>query len=232
MKALLFAMVLIPPFCWAGPKAQDPPAAQPQAAQPAQTKGQASPSGQQSQPSAGVADPTLAVTGGSKPAGAASVDVKTYVIGAEDQIAVTVWDVPKLSAPYLVRPDGKITMPLIGDIQASGFTPDQLQRTLAEKLKEKYIQSPDVTVLVLQVNSKKYYIHGEVNQPGAYPLIVPTTVLEGLANGHGFRDFASVKKIRILRGTQQFRFNYKEVTQGKRTEQNIFLQPGDQIIVP
>jgi polysaccharide export outer membrane protein len=162
----------------------------------------------------------------------APVDLKAYVIGAEDQLAVTVWDVQKLSAPYLVRPDGKITMPLIGDVQAAGLTPGQLQGSISERLKEKYIQSPDVTVLVLQVNSKKFYIHGEVNKPGAFPLIVPTTVLEGLANAQGFRDFANTKRIRIMRGTEQFKFNYKDVTQGKRTEQNIYLQPGDQIIVP
>jgi polysaccharide biosynthesis/export protein len=164
--------------------------------------------------------------------GGAPIDEKTYVIGAEDQIGINVWGVQALSSAYLVRPDGRITMPLIGDVRAAGLTPEQLTVSIADRLKEKYINSPDVTVLVLAVNSKKYYIHGEVNSPGSYPLIVPTTVLEALANAHGFKDFANVKKIRILRGTEQFRFNYKEVTNGKRTEQNIYLQPGDEIIVP
>ena len=89
-----------------------------------------------------------------------------------------------------------------------------------------------MTVSVIQVNSKKYYIHGEVANPGAFALIVPTTVLEGLANAHGFRDFANLKKIRIMRGKEQLKFNYKEVTHGKHTEENIYLQPGDEIIVP
>lgn len=159
-------------------------------------------------------------------------EVKSYIIGAEDQLGVSVWSSKELSGPYLVRPDGKITMPLIGDVDAAGFTPEQLQASIVGKLKEKYLQSPDVTVLVLAVNSKKFYIHGEVNNPGAYPLIVPTTVLEGLASAHGFRDFANLKKIRILRGNEQFKFNYKDITHGKHTEENIYLQPGDHIIIP
>ena len=103
---------------------------------------------------------------------------------------------------------------------------------MTDVLKQKYINSPDVTVSILQVNSKKYYIHGEVNSPGAYALIVPTTVLEGLANARGFKDFAGTKKIRIMRGKEQLKFNYNDVTHGKHTEENVFLQPGDEIIVP
>jgi polysaccharide export outer membrane protein len=91
---------------------------------------------------------------------------------------------------------------------------------------------PEVTVGVERVNSKKYYITGEVNRPGAYPLLVPTTVLEGLVNAGGFRDFANTKKITILRGSDRLKFNYKEVTKGKKMEQNIVLQNGDEIIVP
>jgi polysaccharide export outer membrane protein len=82
------------------------------------------------------------------------------------------------------------------------------------------------------VNSKKYYIHGEVNSPGSYTLVVPTTVLEGLANAHGFKEFANIKKIRILRGKEQLRFNYKDVSKGKHPEQNVYLQAGDVIVVP
>jgi polysaccharide export outer membrane protein len=220
----LLAVALVA-HCAAAPFQQNPPPQSPSTVVSVPSPEQ--PQKTQSAP----ADPAK-IAAPRKAAAPPPMDVKAYVIGAEDQLAVTVWDVQKLSAPYMVRPDGKITMPLIGDIQAAGLTPQQLQGSISERLKQKYIQSPDVTVLVLQVNSKKFYIHGEVNNPGAYPLIVPTTVLEGLANARGFRDFANIKKIRIMRGTEQFRFNYKDVTHGKRTEQNIYLQPGDQIIVP
>ena len=165
-------------------------------------------------------------------AGSAPVDGKSYVIGAEDIIGIQVWQVREMTGQYLVRPDGKVSVPLVGDVQAAGKTPQDVSAELVDLLKKKYINSPDVTVSILQVNSKKYYIHGEVNNPGAFPLIVPTTVLEGLANAHGFRDFANVKKIRIMRGKEQLKFNYKDVTRGKSIEQNVYLQPGDEIIVP
>jgi polysaccharide export outer membrane protein len=165
-------------------------------------------------------------------AGSAPVDEKSYIIGAEDVLGIQVWQVREMTGQYLVRPDGKISVPLAGEIAAAGKTPEQVNAALTEILKEKYINSPDVTVSILQVNSKKYYIHGEVMSPGAYALIVPTTVLEGLANAHGFKDFAGTKKIRIMRGKEQLKFNYNDVTRGKHTEENVFLQPGDEIIVP
>ena len=164
--------------------------------------------------------------------GSAPVDAKSYIIGPEDVLGVQVWQVREITGQYLVRPDGKISVPLAGEISAAGRTPEQVNAELTDILKQKYINSPDVTVSVIQVNSKKYYIHGEVANPGAFPLIVPMTVLEGLANAHGFKDFANLKKIRIMRGKEQLKFNYKEVTHGKHTEENIYLQPGDEIIVP
>ena len=159
------------------------------------------------------------------------VDTKTFIIGAEDLLSVRVWREPELSGNYVVRPDGKISLPLVGEITAAGLTPEQLAAAVGQSL-TRYINRPEVNVGVQQVNSRKFYIQGEVQRPGAYPLVVPTTVLEALVNAGGFREFANTKKIIILRnGKQRLPFNYKEVTKGKRPEQNIHLQPGDQIIV-
>jgi len=164
----------------------------------------------------------------SKPA---AVDPKTFSIGAEDIIFIQVWREPDFTRQVMVRPDGKITMPLIGEVQTEGLTPDQLTARLTESL-TKYLNNPQVSVTVLAVNSKKYYITGEVGKPGAYPLVVPTRVLEALSGAGGFRDFANEKKITILRKGQRLKFNYKEVIKGKNMEQNILLENGDYIIVP
>jgi polysaccharide export outer membrane protein len=180
----------------------------------------------------GTADPAkLAAPEASVRTPKAPVDEKTYHIGAEDVVGVGVWGDARLSGQFVVRPDGKISIPLIGDVQASGKTPAELEETIGSALQEKYIKSPDVNVQILQVHSKKYFIEGEVNKPGPFDLIVPTTVLEGLSNAGGFRDFANTKKIRILRGAKVLYFNYKEVTNGKKLEQNVYLEPGDHIIV-
>jgi len=162
--------------------------------------------------------------------GAAPVDTKTYVIGAEDVIFIKVWRDNDVSGQFLVRPDGRISVPLIGDVTASGRTPEQLEKDIADRL-SKFIREPQVNVGILAVGSKKYFILGEVNKPGSFPLVVPTNVLEALVNAGGFRDFANETKILILRGDKVFTFNYKQVTRGKKTEQNILLEPGDKIIV-
>jgi polysaccharide export outer membrane protein len=162
--------------------------------------------------------------------GAAPVDAKTYVIGAEDVIFIKVWRDNDVSGQFLVRPDGRISVPLIGDVTASGRTPEQLEKDIAERL-SKFIREPQVNVGILSVGSKKYFILGEVNKPGSFPLVVPTNVLEALVNAGGFRDFANETKILILRGNKVFTFNYKQVTRGKKPEQNILLEPGDKIIV-
>jgi polysaccharide export outer membrane protein len=166
-----------------------------------------------------------------KKMGGVAIDPKAYIIGAEDVLQIRVWREPELSGPISVRPDGKISMPLLGETQAAGLSPESLAAAIGNGL-TKFMTHPEVTVGVTQVNSKRYFIQGEVQKPGAYPLVVPTTVLEALVNAGGFRDFANTKKIRIMRGSQVFRFNYKEVTQGKHLEENIPLQAGDQIIVP
>jgi polysaccharide export outer membrane protein len=160
----------------------------------------------------------------------AAVDPNKYLIGPEDVLYIKVWREPDFTLPAVVRPDGKITMPLIGEMQAGGLTPLQLTKNLTESL-TKLINTPDVTVTVTDVRSKKYYIDGEVNRPGSFPLITPTTILEALSNSGGFKEFANPKKIRILRGSKVLNFNYKEVTSGKKMEQNILVENGDHIIV-
>jgi len=119
----------------------------------------------------------------------------------------------------------------VGDVQASGTTPENLAKSIKEKLKT-YVNDPDVTVSVLAVKSKKYLINGEVNKPGEYPLVVPTRVFQALVNAGGFKDFANQKKITIIHddNTRDF-FNYKDVLSGKKLEQNIWLRHGDIIVV-
>jgi polysaccharide biosynthesis/export protein len=168
---------------------------------------------------------------GAAPEKVAPIDPRTYVIGPEDVLMIRVWREPELSGQIPVRPDGKISLQLVGEVQASGLTPEQLTNSIAEGL-AKYMTRPEVSVGVVSVLSKKYYISGEVQRPGAYPLLVPTTVLQALVNAGGFRDFANTKKITILRGAKRFNFNYKEVLKGKKQEQNILIENGDQIIIP
>jgi polysaccharide biosynthesis/export protein len=161
----------------------------------------------------------------------AAVDPTSFQIGAEDILFVQVWREPDFTRQVMVRPDGKITMPLIGEVVAAGLTPDQLTGNIAKGLAE-YLNKPEVLVSVLQVNSKKYYMNGEVNRPGVFPLVVPTRVLEALSAAGGFREFANTKNITILRKGERLKFNYKDVIKGKKLEQNIYLEPGDHIIVP
>jgi Periplasmic protein involved in polysaccharide export len=162
---------------------------------------------------------------------AAPVDPKSYKIGPEDILMIRVWRENELSGPVAVRPDGLITLPLIGDVQAGGLTPEELKDALTQKLST-LINEPRVMVSVQAVRSKKYYITGEVMRSGAYPLVSPITVLEALSNAGGFREFANLKKIVIIRGNERLKFNYKEVIAGKNLEQNIQIQNGDHIVVP
>jgi polysaccharide biosynthesis/export protein len=162
---------------------------------------------------------------------AAPVDPSAYVIGPEDILMVRVWKEPDISGPVAVRPDGKISLQLVNEIAAAGLTPQKLAARIAEGLSQ-YMTRPEVSVAVQQVNSKRYYIHGEVLKPGTYPMVAPVTVMEALVNSGGFKDFANVKNIVIARGTQRLKFNYRDVVKGKKLEQNITVEPGDQIIVP
>ncbi len=159
-----------------------------------------------------------------------------FVIGLEDTLAVNVWKEAELSVKeVVVRPDGKISIPLVGDIQASGSTPKQLQDRITEKMRE-FVASPNVTVVVLKIGSQSVSIVGQVAKPGVYYLGSPLTVLELLARAGGFREEAKIKKIVIVRQdgerTSHFAFNYGEVSKGQNLRQNIVLKNGDVIIVP
>ena len=153
-----------------------------------------------------------------------------YEIGAEDVLFVKVWREADFTGQYAVRPDGKITVPLIGDMKAAGLTTDTLTANLKIALSD-YILRPEVNVIVISANSKKFYIAGEVNRPGIYPLVVPTRVFDALSSAGGFREFANRKDIVIVRGTKRLKFNYAEVLKGKKLDQNIFLESGDTLIV-
>lgn len=160
----------------------------------------------------------------------------SYIIGPGDLLSINVLHEPEVSQKVPVRMDGKVTIPLIGEIQASGMKPDTLQVAIAQKLHD-YIKDAEVTVVVEETKSSEFSVMGEVEHPGSFPLVKPTTVLDGLAKAGGFRDFAKVTKIHILRKTNQgtttsLPFNYKEVSKGKNDSQNVELQPGDTIIVP
>ena len=171
---------------------------------------------------------------GDKPAGAQQGAPSDYVIGADDTLKISVWKEPDLSETLPVRPDGKISMPLLGDVDAAGKTPVDLGNTITERLK-KYIADPRVTVVVTAMNSQRIFITGEVNKPGAVPLLPHMTMLQALSTA-GFTQFANLKGIYLLRnenGRQvKMPFNYKEVVRGNRPEQNIALKPGDTIVVP
>jgi polysaccharide export outer membrane protein len=158
-----------------------------------------------------------------------------YKIGPQDVLRIDVWKEPEISRSVPVRPDGKITLPLLNDIQAAGLTPQQLAAKISEGLK-KFITSPQVTVGVTEINSRRIFVNGEVARPGAFPLLPNMTVLQALSSAGGFTQFARLKNIYILRmenGTQvKHPFNYKEAVSGKRPEQNILLEGGDIIVVP
>ena len=157
-----------------------------------------------------------------------------YVIGSDDQLHISVWKEPDLTETLPVRPDGKISMPLLNDVPAAGLTPSQLAASITEKLK-KYIADPRVTVVVTAMNSRRVFVTGEVTHTGAIVLLPHMTVLQALSSA-GFTQFANVKGIYLLRtvnGQQQkIPFNYKEVVKGRHPEQNIALKPGDTIVVP
>ena len=164
-----------------------------------------------------------------------------YIIGPEDQLMIKVWQEGNLSGPVTVGPDGMISLQLIDEVKADGLTPEQLKGVLTTRLKA-FIVNPDVNVQVLRVVSRRFLLQGEVNRPGAYPLTGPTTFMEALVFGGGFREFANNKKVYLLRTeinsttkkpeTKRFNFNYREVSHGKRMEQNILIHNGDQIFVP
>lgn len=158
-----------------------------------------------------------------------------YVIGAEDILGVLFWREPDMNGDVTVRPDGMITLPLLGDVRAVGLKPEVLKAEL-QKASAKYLEDANVTVVVRQINSRKVFITGEVRTPGAYALTGPRTVLQLIALAGGLNEYAKGDQIRIMRTegttTRTLRFNYKDVIRGKRAEQNVQLQPGDTVVVP
>ncbi|MGO8756714.1 MAG: polysaccharide biosynthesis/export family protein [Terracidiphilus sp.] len=168
------------------------------------------------------------------PKGAQAGD--SYVIGDDDLLAISVWKEPDLSKQVPVRSDGKISLPLMGEVQAAGRTPLELEQEITAKLKN-FITDPQVTVIVQQINSQKFNILGQVAKPGSFPLTNGETIVDAIAAAGGFRDFAKKKSIYVLRqnaegGESKIDFNYQEFIKGKDPAKNIALRPRDTIVVP
>jgi polysaccharide export outer membrane protein len=158
-----------------------------------------------------------------------------YTIGVDDVLDISVWKEPDVSRVVPVRPDGKISLPLISDVQASGLTPADLAAEIAGRLK-KFLNDPQVTVIVTQINSRRVYVVGGVTRAGAYPLLPGMTVLQAISSAGGFTVYADTKAIRVVRnvgGKQtELPFDYHAVLKGTKSSENILLEPGDTIIVP
>jgi polysaccharide export outer membrane protein len=160
---------------------------------------------------------------------------KDYVIGPDDVLDVNVWKEQELTRSLQVRPDGKISMPLLGDVQAAGLTPGQLAQSVGDKLK-KYLTAPQVTVILTQINSQRVYVMGEVTRPGAYPVLPGMTILQAISSAGGLTPFANGKKIFLMRDENhvqtKYPFSYKEVLDGRRADENLPVRAGDTIVVP
>jgi polysaccharide export outer membrane protein len=158
-----------------------------------------------------------------------------YVIGPDDQLTIMFWREKDMSADVIVRPDGKITLPLLNEVLAAGLTPEQLRLKVTDEAK-RYVEEPNATVVVRQINSRKVFINGQVGKGGPYPLSSTMTVLQLISMAGGLNEYAKASKISILRTENgkplRFTFNYKEVIEGKNLKQNIELKPGDTVIVP
>jgi polysaccharide biosynthesis/export protein len=172
------------------------------------------------------------------PAGAvaaAATPPGDYIIGPDDILQVVFWREKDLSAEVVVRPDGKISLSLLNDVQAAGLTPDQLRQSVTEAA-GRFVTDPSVTVVVKAINSRKVFVTGMVNKPGTYALNDKMTILQMLAVAGGLSEFAKGEEIVVMRNeqgqTKSFKFNYKDVRKGKNLEQNVALRPGDTIVVP
>jgi polysaccharide export outer membrane protein len=157
-----------------------------------------------------------------------------YVIGQDDLLSILFWREPEMSAQVRVRPDGKVSLPLLREVQASGLTPDQLRRQL-ETEAGRFVANVNATVMVTEINSRRVFVTGEVGRPGAFPLAGSMSVLQAIALAGGLLEFADAKHIEIVREaggrTTRLRFNYKAVVQGRNHEQSGLLQPGDTVVV-
>ncbi len=159
-----------------------------------------------------------------------------FVIGVGDLLAINVWKEAEISKALPVRSDGRISLPLIGEVQASGLTPRQLEAEVTKRLKD-YVADPSVTVVVQEIHSQKINVLGMVSHPGSFPLVKPMTVVDAIATAGGFRDFAKQKNVYVLHKDESGRetrlpVNYKDVIKAVHPEQNIELQNGDTVVVP
>jgi polysaccharide export outer membrane protein len=159
-----------------------------------------------------------------------------YVIGPDDVLSVLFWKDKDMSSEVVVRPDGRISLPLLNDIHAGGLTPEQLRDIVTEQAR-RFVEEPSVTIVIKQINSRKLFITGEVEKPGPYPVTAPTTVIQLISMAGGLKEFADDKHILIMRSDAAGRqvgypFNYHQVREGKNLRQNIELQPGDTVVVP
>ncbi len=210
-RAAGIAVVAVLAMCWGLPLCR----AQAAGSNPELARGEA--------PAAAVANPSATAAG-------------DYIIGPDDVLAVNVWKENEISRQVPVRPDGKVSLPLIGDVQASGLTSAQLQHSIRNMLAA-YLVNPIVTIMVVEARSHRFNVVGEVEHPGSFVLGQPLTVLDALAMAGGFRDFAKTGSIYVLRqhpdGThERIPFNYKQVISGRNLQQNVQLQPGDTVVVP
>ena len=209
-------------FCWVpGSVAQEPQAPKESPAK------ESAPEAKPAQPSTQL--PTA------DPKKTSASEMQDYRIGEQDVLNITVWKEPQLSGTVTVRPDGKISLPLVDEVVAVGLTPLELQNVLVEKFKP-FLTLPQVSVSAREINSRKVYVMGQVGHEGPFRINSNTTVLEILAEAGGLKDYASRKKIyvmRTLKGKQvRYPFNYDAVIRGEHNEQNLILQPGDIIVVP
>jgi polysaccharide biosynthesis/export protein len=234
---LVTVISLAPHIAWAQATTRQPAPSPPAPTTPSTTKPPA--------PAPSTAKPAAPAPSTAKPAAPAPATATTvpptqpagvavpgdFRIGAEDVLGILFWREMEMSGDVTVRPDGMITLPLIGDVRAVGMTTDQL-RDVLQKNATKFLTDANVTVVVRQINSRKVYVQGQVGMSGAYPLIGPRNVLQAIAMAGGLSEYAKGDKIQIIRGNTTFKFNYKEVLDGKKLEQNIQLQPGDTVLVP
>jgi polysaccharide export outer membrane protein len=158
-----------------------------------------------------------------------------YVIGPEDVLTFVFWREKDLSGDVIVRPDGRISLPLLNEFEAAGLTPDQLREKVMTAA-DQYVQDPNLTVVVKQINSRRVFITGMVNKPGPYSLMSSTSVVQLIAMAGGLQDYAKKKNIVVMRTERdhpvRYKFNYDDVIEGKNLAQNIELKPGDTVIVP
>ena len=198
----------------------------------AQASGQSRPAGQTAPAQGQPPHPTTQAPPPNRPVVSTGVAVPTdYVIGPDDVLGIQFWRDQDMSGDVTVRPDGMITLPLIREIKAAGLKPEELRDQIV-KAAAKYIEDPNVTVFVRQINSRNVFITGQVARPGGYAVSGQMKVLQVIALAGGLNEYANGKKIRIMREDKSFPFNYNEVLDGKKLEQNIVLKPGDTIMVP